>query len=119
MEDMDFGDDINKIIERLPESRQNLLFSATMSDDVRALASSFSNNKQGIKIFGVRDEYGCNSVLASIKTAGAAWACQSAQVRAIGIRQNPAYPEKNTTLPIRVTGIADAHPHGYSLYPEN
>jgi len=38
MLDMGFIDDINKIIERLPEHRQNLLFSATMSDEVRALA---------------------------------------------------------------------------------
>ena len=38
MLDMGFIDDINKIIERLPELRQNLLFSATISDDVRALA---------------------------------------------------------------------------------
>jgi superfamily II DNA/RNA helicase len=38
MLDMGFIDDINKIIERLPEQRQNLLFSATISDDVRALA---------------------------------------------------------------------------------
>ncbi|WP_077284621.1 DEAD/DEAH box helicase [Cognaticolwellia aestuarii] len=38
MLDMGFIDDINKIIERLPEQRQNLLFSATISDDIRALA---------------------------------------------------------------------------------
>ena len=38
MLDMGFIDDINKIIERLPEHRQNLLFSATISDEVRALA---------------------------------------------------------------------------------
>ncbi len=38
MLDMGFIDDINKIIERLPDQRQNLLFSATMSDDVRGLA---------------------------------------------------------------------------------
>lgn len=38
MLDMGFIDDINKIIERLPEKRQNLLFSATISDDVRQLA---------------------------------------------------------------------------------
>ena len=38
MLDMGFIDDINKIIERLPAQRQNLLFSATISDDVRALA---------------------------------------------------------------------------------
>jgi len=38
MLDMGFIDDINKIIERLPEQRQNLLFSATISEDVRGLA---------------------------------------------------------------------------------
>jgi len=38
MLDMGFIDDINKIIERLPTQRQNLLFSATISNDVRALA---------------------------------------------------------------------------------
>jgi superfamily II DNA/RNA helicase len=44
MVDMGFVGDINKIIERLPETRQNLLFSATMTDDVRALASDFSDS---------------------------------------------------------------------------
>lgn len=38
MLDMGFIDDINKIIERLPTQRQNLLFSATISNDVRSLA---------------------------------------------------------------------------------
>ena len=38
MLDMGFIDDINKIIERLPLQRQNLLFSATLSDDVKSLA---------------------------------------------------------------------------------
>ncbi|AGH44698.1 DEAD/DEAH box helicase [Paraglaciecola psychrophila] len=38
MLDMGFIGDINKIIERLPEQRQNLLFSATISNEVRALA---------------------------------------------------------------------------------
>ena len=38
MLDMGFIDDINKIIERLPEQRQSLLFSATITDDVRYLS---------------------------------------------------------------------------------
>ena len=42
MVDMGFGAEINKIIERLPQARQNLMFSATLSDDVLALADSFS-----------------------------------------------------------------------------
>ena len=43
MVDMGFGAEINKIIERLPEARQNLMFSATLSDDVLTLADSFSD----------------------------------------------------------------------------
>ncbi|EHA17212.1 DEAD/DEAH box helicase domain-containing protein [Halomonas sp. HAL1] len=45
MVDMGFADDIRKIIERLPENRQNLLFSATITDDVRALAYDFSDRQ--------------------------------------------------------------------------
>ena len=47
MVDMGFVGDINKIIERLPEYRQNLLFTATMTDDVRAIAHSFADSKMG------------------------------------------------------------------------
>jgi len=50
MLDMGFIDDINKIIERLPEQRQNLLFSATISDDVRALANRTIKNAKEILI---------------------------------------------------------------------
>jgi superfamily II DNA/RNA helicase len=50
MLDMGFIDDINKIIERLPKERQNLLFSATISDDVRGLASRTINNAKEIII---------------------------------------------------------------------
>lgn len=45
MVDMGFADDIYKIIDRLPDARQNLLFSATMSDEVRAIADCFSASK--------------------------------------------------------------------------
>ena len=44
MLDMGFIDDISKIIERLPADRQNLLFSATINEDVRKLADSFSGD---------------------------------------------------------------------------
>lgn len=50
MLDMGFIDDINKIIERLPKQRQNLLFSATISTDVRALAKRTINNAVEITI---------------------------------------------------------------------
>ena len=40
MLDMGFIADINKIIERLPRERQNLLFSATLSEQVRQLAKT-------------------------------------------------------------------------------
>ena len=38
MLDMGFSDDINRIIQELPEKRQTLLFSATMPDKIRQLA---------------------------------------------------------------------------------
>ncbi|MCW8833044.1 MAG: DEAD/DEAH box helicase [Colwellia sp.] len=50
MLDMGFIDDINKIIERLPKQRQNLLFSATISSDVRALARRTINDAKEISI---------------------------------------------------------------------
>ncbi len=52
MLDMGFIADINKIIERLPEQRQNLLFSATMSNDVRNLIKSTIDHAVEISIAG-------------------------------------------------------------------
>jgi ATP-dependent RNA helicase RhlE len=50
MVDMGFYGDINKIIDRLPASRQNLLFSATMSDEVIDLVDGFAEDfTQGSK----------------------------------------------------------------------
>ena len=43
MVDMGFGAEVNKIIERLPEARQNLMFSATLSEEVLTLVDSFSD----------------------------------------------------------------------------
>ena len=54
MLDMGFIEDINKIIERLPLERQNLLFSATISDDVRALSKRTFNNATEISIANIR-----------------------------------------------------------------
>lgn len=45
MVDMGFVDDIHKIMVRLPEKRQNLMFTATMTHDVRALAHGFSDSR--------------------------------------------------------------------------
>ena len=50
MLDMGFIHDVKKIIARLPEVRQNLLFSATMSEEIAALASSFLNNPVTVQI---------------------------------------------------------------------
>ncbi|MEZ8057740.1 MULTISPECIES: DEAD/DEAH box helicase [Vibrio] len=50
MLDMGFIEDINKIIARLPQNIQNLLFSATLSTPVRALAKSAINEAEEISI---------------------------------------------------------------------
>lgn len=50
MLDMGFIDDINKIIDRLPSNRQSLLFSATLTDDVRYLADTVYDDAEEIAI---------------------------------------------------------------------
>lgn len=50
MLDMGFIDDINKIINRLPEQCQSLLFSATLSDDVRLLANTVNDDAVEIAV---------------------------------------------------------------------
>jgi len=50
MLDMGFIEDINKIIERLPLQRQNLLFSATLSKQVRILAKTAIDNPVEISV---------------------------------------------------------------------
>ncbi|MCW8995676.1 MAG: DEAD/DEAH box helicase [Psychromonas sp.] len=56
MLDMGFINDINKIIERLPEQRQNLLFSATISPQVRKLAKTAFEHALQITIKGKDDK---------------------------------------------------------------
>ncbi len=50
MLDMGFIHDIKKIISRLPRNRQNLMFSATFSDDIRKLAKGLINNPTEISV---------------------------------------------------------------------
>ena len=50
MLDMGFMEDLNKIVTRLPEERQNLLFSATLPDHVRRLAKSIMVNPAEVTI---------------------------------------------------------------------
>ncbi|MFA0645377.1 DEAD/DEAH box helicase [Vibrio cyclitrophicus] len=50
MLDMGFIEDINKIIARLPQNIQNLLFSATLSTPVRALVKSAISEAEEISI---------------------------------------------------------------------
>ncbi len=50
MLDMGFIRDIRKVIERLPQRRQNLMFSATFSQDIRKLAEGLLRNPATIDI---------------------------------------------------------------------
>ena len=50
MLDMGFIHDIKKVLAILPPKRQNLLFSATFSDDIKALADKLLNNPQSIEV---------------------------------------------------------------------
>jgi ATP-dependent RNA helicase RhlE len=50
MLDMGFIHDIKRVIKLLPPKRQNLLFSATYSDDIRALAERLLHNPLSIQV---------------------------------------------------------------------
>jgi ATP-dependent RNA helicase RhlE len=50
MLDMGFIHDIKRVLAALPKQRQNLMFSATFSDDIRKLAHGFLNNPATIDI---------------------------------------------------------------------
>jgi superfamily II DNA/RNA helicase len=50
MLDMGFLPDLQRIINLLPKKRQNLMFSATFSGDIRKLAASFLNNPVTIEV---------------------------------------------------------------------
>ena len=56
MLDMGFIEDITKIIDSLPEERQNLMFSATLSRQVRELAKQYIPN--GIHLSVTKDSQG-------------------------------------------------------------
>ncbi|MEO9871407.1 DEAD/DEAH box helicase [Ekhidna sp.] len=49
MLDMGFLRDINRILELLPPKRQNLLFSATFSKEIKRLANGFMNHPQYVE----------------------------------------------------------------------
>jgi ATP-dependent RNA helicase RhlE len=50
MLDMGFINDIKKVLALLPKKRQNLLFSATFSNDIKRLADSLLNSPQLIEV---------------------------------------------------------------------
>ncbi len=50
MLDMGFINDIRKILNLLPKNRQNLMFSATFSEDIRALAKKMVNHPVEISV---------------------------------------------------------------------
>src|ERR1700761_5917389 len=50
MLDMGFINDIRRVIKLLPQKRQNLLFSATYSDDIRALAERLLHDPLSVQV---------------------------------------------------------------------
>jgi len=50
MLDMGFIRDIKKVLAVLPKQRQNLLFSATFSDEIRALANGLLHNPKSVEV---------------------------------------------------------------------
>ena len=57
MLDMGFIDDIKKILSYTPQSRQTLMFSATMPKEVKKLADNILNNPTNIQSEGLGDQH--------------------------------------------------------------
>lgn len=55
MFDMGFINDVRTIIAKIPKERQTMLFSATMTSEVRGLASTVMQNPQSVEVGGRRD----------------------------------------------------------------
>ncbi len=50
MLDMGFMDEVNKILAQLPAKRQNLMFSATMPDQINTLSKTILNNPEVVRV---------------------------------------------------------------------
>ena len=50
MLDIGFKEELNAIIDKMPEERQSMLFSATLSDDVKKLANKMLKNPQEVLV---------------------------------------------------------------------
>ncbi len=50
MLDMGFIHDIRRVLAKLPAKRQNLLFSATFSDEIKGLASKLLHNPASVEV---------------------------------------------------------------------
>lgn len=60
MLEMGFIDDIASIIEKTPDSRQTLLFSATYPDDILSLSSRFQKNPEEVHVEALVDDQQIN-----------------------------------------------------------
>jgi ATP-dependent RNA helicase DeaD len=50
MLDMGFRDDIEKILSKMPEDRQTVMFSATMPEEIKQLANTYQKNPEFIRV---------------------------------------------------------------------
>ncbi|MGE5652579.1 MAG: DEAD/DEAH box helicase [Bacillota bacterium] len=50
MLDMGFIHDIRRVVAKLPKKKQTLMFSATFSDEIRALATNYLHNPQQVEV---------------------------------------------------------------------
>lgn len=56
MLDMGFSEDIMRIIDRMPQQRQTLLFSATYPDKIKAISDAIQNDPVDIRVESLHDD---------------------------------------------------------------
>ncbi|MCL1886841.1 MAG: DEAD/DEAH box helicase [Betaproteobacteria bacterium] len=123
MLDMGFLPDLQRIINLLPKKRQNLMFSATFSPEIKKLASSFLNNP--VTIEAARSNATADTVSQTIyqvdeadKSDAVAHIIQSRNLKQVLVFTNTRVGASRLTRLLEKKGIRSTAIHGDKTQPE-
>ena len=117
MLDMGFIHDVRRIVKLLPKSRQSLLFSATMPDDIAKLAAEMLNNPQRVEVARAgktvdRIEQSVHFVGAKEKRAALAALLQNAEMKRVIVFTRTKRGANRVADTLDVAGISAVAIHG-------
>ena len=123
MLDMGFLPDLQRIIGLLPKKRQNLMFSATFSPDIKKLAASFLSEPVMIEV--ARSNATADTVSQTVYAVGetekydaVAYLIQSRNLKQVLVFTNTRISASRLTRLLEKKGIRSAAIHGDRTQPE-